>query len=134
MEPISCSGSSASPLHLDVHVATTYFDNTVPLVELLRPVEQERVEAHFLPDGLSAGKLPAQAVRTNAPVLEFGEDQQFVQIDVIVMLGRPPRRGRSAREFNDSERGPFELRIKALPLSALIPRLPRPRTLLTYSR
>jgi hypothetical protein len=85
------------------------------------------VKAHWLPDCLCAGKLPAQDLGANASVLEFGEDQQFVQEDVVVMLGRPHRRNRLAREFNDAERGALQLRIKALPLSSIVPDAELPR-------
>jgi hypothetical protein len=119
--------SLASSLHVDVDVTTACLDETVPLVELLRPVEHKCVEAHWLPDGLCADKLPAQDLGTNASVLEFGEDQQFVQEDVVVVLGRPHRRDRPAGEFNDSERGPLKFRIKAAPLSAIVPDAELPR-------
>ena len=111
----------ARSLHVEIDIATAYLDETVSLVEHLCPIEQECVEADWLPDGLCPSKLPAQDLGTNPPALEFGEDQQLVQEDVVVMLGGPHRGDRPAHEFNNSERGALKFRIKALPLSAIVP-------------
>ncbi len=50
-----------------------------------------------------------------------------MQEDVVVVLGRPRRRDRPAREFNDSERGPLKLRIEAVLLSAIVSDAELPR-------
>ena len=58
----------------------------MPLVKLLRTVEQEGVEAYWFFDSLCPIKLPAQDLGANALVLEFGKNQQFMQIEMVVMF------------------------------------------------
>ncbi|HXZ43720.1 MAG TPA: hypothetical protein VEH53_02750 [archaeon] len=73
-------------LHVDIHLVAAGFNESMPLVEVLRSIQSKGVETNWFSEQVGVSQLSNQEARTNATVLELGKDKQFVQEYVIIML------------------------------------------------